>query len=331
MVRLWKAATSATYHPRPASRKRKGKTTPSSTTTTTTTNNSTARSCRMGVVVLLLLILYPLRTNLDLVQQYQYTPLQWSSQSVESSTSPPPISSPPPTTTLRPKRTVSELTRGQSTAAQHIVCPAPLQPLYDRLVVPEEQEATSGEPHQQETTPDEASSPPPHGSIPKAIHVAWIRRSANTPEEEPYLAPAQSRCLAPDMFDIVAAWQTNFPSYNFYFHDDYAVDTLLGVLTVPPATTHSSSSTTTTTAPPNTTITTAPRPFSSVAHDYQQYWSTIFPELHPLLQACVQFGSAMKVDIWRILILYKYGGTYRRLEIKFTPLPAALPPENSIG
>ncbi|KAL3933544.1 MAG: hypothetical protein SGARI_003682 [Bacillariaceae sp.] len=35
-----------------------------------------------------------------------------------------------------------------------------------------------------------------------------------------------------------------------------------------------------------------------------------FPALSKLMAACVKFGSAMRIDIWRQLILYRYGGMY---------------------
>jgi hypothetical protein len=38
-----------------------------------------------------------------------------------------------------------------------------------------------------------------------------------------------------------------------------------------------------------------------------------FPGLHRLL-ACVKFKGAMKIDIWRILVLYKYGGIYTDID-----------------
>jgi mannosyltransferase OCH1-like enzyme len=47
-----------------------------------------------------------------------------------------------------------------------------------------------------------------------------------------------------------------------------------------------------------------------------------FPDLHELL-ACVQFKGAMKIDVWRILVLYRYGGLYTDIDNwpgqEFTP------------
>jgi mannosyltransferase OCH1-like enzyme len=81
-----------------------------------------------------------------------------------------------------------------------------------------------------------------------------------------------SRCISQDMMEIVDKWQEQFPSYNIYFHDDIAVDALF--------------------------------------HDNGNYWYTIFPQLREIMNSCVKFGSAMRIDIWRVLILYRYGGTW---------------------
>jgi len=40
-----------------------------------------------------------------------------------------------------------------------------------------------------------------------------------------------------------------------------------------------------------------------------QHWSE-FPHLNKMMKACVKFGNAMMIDIWRVLVLYKYGGFY---------------------
>jgi mannosyltransferase OCH1-like enzyme len=34
-----------------------------------------------------------------------------------------------------------------------------------------------------------------------------------------------------------------------------------------------------------------------------------FPHLHKLMQ-CLEFGGAVKADIWRLLVLYEYGGVF---------------------
>ena len=80
-----------------------------------------------------------------------------------------------------------------------------------------------------------------------------------------------SRCISQDMMEIVDKWKEQFPSYNVYFHDDVAVDALF--------------------------------------YDNGNYWYSIFPQLKEIMNSCVKFGSAMRIDIWRVLILYRYGGT----------------------
>jgi hypothetical protein len=35
-----------------------------------------------------------------------------------------------------------------------------------------------------------------------------------------------------------------------------------------------------------------------------------FPQLAKIMNTCVKFGGAIKIDIWRVLVLYKYGGIY---------------------
>ena len=86
----------------------------------------------------------------------------------------------------------------------------------------------------------------------------------------------KTRCISKDMMDIVDIWKNQFPSYNVYFHDDSAVDALF--------------------------------------YDSGHYWSDIFPQLQQLMTSCVKYGSAMKIDIWRVLILYRYGGIYSDID-----------------
>mmetsp|Transcript_26539 Transcript_26539/g.31309 ORF Transcript_26539/g.31309 Transcript_26539/m.31309 type:complete len:366 (+) Transcript_26539:60-1157(+) len=45
-----------------------------------------------------------------------------------------------------------------------------------------------------------------------------------------------------------------------------------------------------------------------------QHWSE-FPHLSKMMKACVKFGSAMRIDIWRLLVLYKYGGFYSDFDV----------------
>ncbi|OEU07109.1 hypothetical protein FRACYDRAFT_198187, partial [Fragilariopsis cylindrus CCMP1102] len=86
-----------------------------------------------------------------------------------------------------------------------------------------------------------------------------------------------SRCISQDMMEIVDKWKEQFPSYNVYFHDDVAVDALF--------------------------------------YDNGNYWYGIFPQLKGIMNSCVKFGSAMRIDIWRVLILYRHGGFYSDFDI----------------
>jgi len=53
----------------------------------------------------------------------------------------------------------------------------------------------------------------------------------------------------------------------------------------------------------------------------QQDWPE-FPHLAKIMKTCVKFGGAIKIDIWRVLVLYKYGGIYSDIDeapsVKFT-------------
>lgn len=46
----------------------------------------------------------------------------------------------------------------------------------------------------------------------------------------------------------------------------------------------------------------------------QAYWDTEFPDLHRVMQ-CVKYKGAMKIDIWRILIVYLFGGLYTDVDV----------------
>jgi mannosyltransferase OCH1-like enzyme len=46
----------------------------------------------------------------------------------------------------------------------------------------------------------------------------------------------------------------------------------------------------------------------------QAYWDEEFPDLRRALQ-CVKFKGAMKIDVWRILILYLFGGLYTDIDV----------------
>jgi hypothetical protein len=83
--------------------------------------------------------------------------------------------------------------------------------------------------------------------IPKIVHVT-----------------SKTRCMTPAFIRNIDQWR--FPGYSLAFHDDVAVDRLLG-----------------------------------------KYWPE-FPHLQ-LFQHCSVSGAA-KADIWRLLVLWEYGGIY---------------------
>jgi mannosyltransferase OCH1-like enzyme len=62
----------------------------------------------------------------------------------------------------------------------------------------------------------------------------------------------------------------------------------------------------------------------------QSYWDEEFPELRRALQ-CVKYKGAMKIDVWRILILYLFGGIYTDVDV--TPGPwfntSTIPPNDT--
>jgi hypothetical protein len=86
------------------------------------------------------------------------------------------------------------------------------------------------------------------------------------------------RCLNRDMYDAIQMWQKSFPSFSIFFHDDAAVDRLL----------------------------------YSEEPEYSD-WRREFPDIVKILP-CVAPG-AMKIDIWRVLVLWKYGGMYSDVDV----------------
>jgi hypothetical protein len=94
------------------------------------------------------------------------------------------------------------------------------------------------------------------------------------------------RCVPDELAYNIAKWQESLPNYSFYFHDDDAVQRLLSLSRPQPPDSQSSS--------------------SPMAVD--------FPNLHNLLN-CVKYKGAMKIDIWRILVTYYYGGLYTDIDV----------------
>jgi hypothetical protein len=194
------------------------------------------------------------------------------------------------TTTQQKQRppTLSEITRNH---IKNITCPEPLVPIYDRIVHKDDEENGNGnggiiiERPKRTIKRKRSRKQKQQQKIPKSIHLAWIRgyQSKNN----------DSRCISQDMIEIVDKWKNQFPSYNFYFHDDYAVDYLLEHIMTDDTDDDDDSSSSSSSS-------------SKSSSDFEE-----FPfNIKQIMESCVKFGSAMRIDIWRILILYKYGGFY---------------------
>ncbi|VEU37557.1 unnamed protein product [Pseudo-nitzschia multistriata] len=84
----------------------------------------------------------------------------------------------------------------------------------------------------------------------------------------------RSRCLPQDIDMYVKRWEAQLPGHSIIFHDDQAVHDLI--------------------------------------HDVD-LWSDDFPWLESAMK-CVLSTGAMTIDVWRILILYKYGGIYTDID-----------------
>ena len=136
-----------------------------------------------------------------------------------------------PTASL--KLSLRELTQSDQTL---VSCPTPLVPVYDRIVDTDE-------------TP-----PRKHRRIPRILHLSH-----------------KSRCVPVEFADAVERWKVALPNHSVYFHDDAAVQRLLGL-------------------------------------DWPE-----FPQLRTILR-CVQYNGAMLIDIWRLLVVYRYGGIYTDID-----------------
>lgn len=101
--------------------------------------------------------------------------------------------------------------------------------------------------------------------IPKVLHVAWIRRGSSADQN------MHSRCVHEYLASAVQSWRKALPGYSIVFHDDDAVDKLLG-----------------------------------------SEWLE-FPFITEMMK-CLAYGSAVRIDVWRVLLLYKYGGVYTDID-----------------
>ena len=85
----------------------------------------------------------------------------------------------------------------------------------------------------------------------------------------------KSRCVPAEVYgDGIQQWKDTLDDHALYFHDDTAI-----------------------------------------ALFFEQAWiHDVFPALHKLLEHCILFRGAMTIDIWRMLILYQFGGWYTDID-----------------
>lgn len=86
-----------------------------------------------------------------------------------------------------------------------------------------------------------------------------------------------SRCLPQDVDMYVKRWEDKLPDHSIVFHDDHAVHDLL---------------------------------YSS---KYMTEWSRDFPWLATAMK-CVLNKGAMLIDVWRLVVLWRFGGIYADID-----------------
>jgi len=148
-------------------------------------------------------------------------------------------------------RSLQELTRSPPLGS--IVCPSPhFTPIYDKIVY-----TTTNDTN---TTADSFTT---YRKIPRIIHFSF-----------------NDRCVPNELAESIKRWQETLPDHSIFFHDDKAVQRLIGV-----------------------------------DNRNSQLWhlSEDFPRLRNSLQ-CVKFKGAMLIDIWRMLVVWTYGGIYTDID-----------------
>lgn len=111
----------------------------------------------------------------------------------------------------------------------------------------------------------------------KQMHVG---QHQPTTSQKPPLIPNiihisyNHRCLPRDLYHAVQQWQRALPDHSLYFHDDDAVERLLVLQSNFPE----------------------------------------FPHLHLVQHNCIRSKGAMRIDLWRLLVLYRYGGLYTDID-----------------
>mmetsp|Transcript_20981 Transcript_20981/g.47431 ORF Transcript_20981/g.47431 Transcript_20981/m.47431 type:complete len:471 (+) Transcript_20981:125-1537(+) len=164
---------------------------------------------------------------------------------------------------LESLRSLQELTKSPPLGS--IVCPSlHFTPIYDKIVRP----TLAGNNPRNETTSLVARK------IPRVVHFSF-----------------NTRCVPNELAESITRWQEALPDHSVFFHDDEAVQRLIGKTY-------------------NIKNDTSQLPSSSFA-----LWqsSGYFPELLNNLP-CVKFKGAMLIDIWRMLVVWTYGGIYTDID-----------------
>jgi len=90
---------------------------------------------------------------------------------------------------------------------------------------------------------------------------------------------SKSRCMHPDFAQVLNVWRKPgiLPGYSFFLYDDEAMDDFL---------------------------------FD------KERWESTFPSLHLALK-CIDeiYNPTIKADIWRVLVLWEYGGIYADIDV----------------
>ena len=216
-------------------------------------------------------------------------------------------------------RSLKELTKSPPFGS--IKCPSPrFTPIYDKIVDPVALVITVGNTTSPTSTTEKnnvnintnANKPKNkittriiNRKIPPIIHVSF-----------------NNRCIPNELAESITRWQEALPDYSFFFHDDDAVQRLINNnegrnnnddnnhnyynhdhnnnTTTENNDNRSSSSLSTTTAAA-----------AKLQQLFSPSWqsSGYFPELQNRMR-CIKFKGAMLIDVWRMLIIYEFGGTF---------------------
>jgi len=154
-------------------------------------------------------------------------------------------------------RSLQELTKSPPSGS--IVCPSPhFTPIYDKVDYPTNDDTNK-------TTGSSAA----YRKIPRIIHVSF-----------------NDRCVPNELAESITRWQEALPDHSIFFHDDQAVQRLIGV---------ENDDSQLQSSPP------------------LWHFSENFPGLRNSLR-CVKFKGAMLIDIWRMLVVWTYGGFYTDID-----------------